>query len=137
MKVRTSSRNAASSRERLSSIVRAPLPLLAKWADLELERPGAARLMIELPVGFRDRRRRHQQVWIIERAWTESFEAPLAHPLGIDAGVDDEMRDVNVLRPQLARRSLGDGPQTELGTGEGCITDSAAQARRRAGEEDV
>jgi hypothetical protein len=43
-----------------------PLPLLAEGSDFQLERPGAAWLLIELPVGFRDRRRRHQEIGVIE-----------------------------------------------------------------------
>jgi acetyl esterase/lipase len=35
----------------------------------------------------------------------------LAHEGGVDAGIDDEMRDVNVLRPELARHALRDRAQ--------------------------
>src|SRR5882672_703651 len=101
MKARTSSRNAASSLERLSSTATLPLPFFAEGTYFQLERPGAARLLIELPVGLRDRRRRHQQVWIVERARPEGLDPPLAHPFRVDAGIDHEMGDVDVLRAQF------------------------------------
>src|SRR5215204_5186324 len=118
MKARTSSRNAASSLERLSSTATLPLPLLAEGAYFQLERPGALRLLIELPVGFRDGRRRHQEIGIVEGARPQRLDPPLAHPFGIDAGVDDEMGDVDVLRAQFARRCLRNRTQAELGAGE-------------------
>src|SRR5258708_30582927 len=112
MKARTSSRNAASSLERLSSTATLPLPLLAEGAYLQFGRPGAARLLIEQPVGFCDRRRRHQEIGIVECTRPDRLDPPLAHPFGIDAGVDDEMGNVDVLRSQLAGR-----PQAELCAG--------------------
>src|SRR5450432_650471 len=137
MKARTSSRKAASSRDKLSSIAPLPLPLLAEGTYLQLERPGAARLLVELPVGFRDRRRRHQEIGVIEGIRSQSLDPPLTHPFGVDAGVDDEMGNMDVLRAEFARGRLGDGPQAKLGAGEGRIAGSAAQARGRAGEEDI
>src|SRR5258705_3975502 len=47
------------------------------------------------------------------------------------------MSDVDVLRTELARGRLCHRAQAELGAGEGRIAGSAAQARRRAGEEDI
>src|SRR5450631_1911085 len=114
-----------------------PLPLLAKGPYFQLERPGAAWLLIELPVGFRNRRRRHQEIGVIEGTRPQRLQPPLTHPFGVDAGVDDEMGNVDVLRAKLARGRLGDGPQAKLGTGEGRIAGSAAQARGCAGEEDI
>src|SRR5450755_4152430 len=114
-----------------------PLPLLAKGPYFQLERPGAAWLLIELPVGFRNRRRRHQEIGVIEGTRPQRLQPPLTHPFGVDAGVDDEMGNVDVLRAKLARGRLGDGPQAKFGTGEGRIAGSAAQARGRTGEEDI
>src|SRR5882762_7137872 len=96
MKPRTSSRNAASSLERLNSTAALPLPFFAERADFQFEGPGALRLLIKLPVGFRDRGRRHQQVRIVECIRSQRFDPPLAYPFGVDAGIDDEMGDVNV-----------------------------------------
>src|SRR6185369_17278951 len=129
MKARTSSRNAASSLERLSSTVTLPLPRLAERTNFQLERPGAARLLVELPIGLGDRRWRHQEIGIIERIRPQRLDSPLAHPLGVHAGVDDEMSDMDVLRSELTRRRLGYRTQTELGTGEGRVAGSATQGR--------
>src|SRR5262249_55050991 len=60
-----------------------------------------------------------------------------AYESGVDAGVDDEMRDMDVLRPELPRHALGDGAQAELGARKRRIADAAANARGRAGEEDA
>ena len=116
---------------------RRPLPLLAERADFQFERPGAARLLIQQPVGFRDRRWRHQQIGIVERARPQRLDPPLPHPFGVDAGIDDEVGDVDVFRPELARGRLGHGAQAEFGAGERRIAGSAAQARGRTGEEDI
>src|SRR5206468_3471289 len=102
MKARTSSRNAASSLERLNSTATLPLPLLAERTNFELERPGALRLLIELPIGFRDRGRRHQEIGIVKGVRPQRVDPSLADPFGIDAGIDDEMSDVDVLRTQFA-----------------------------------
>src|SRR5258705_11179892 len=115
MKGRTSSRSAASSLERLNSTATLPLPLLAKRAYFQFKRPGALRLLIELPVGFRDRRRRHQEIGVVEGIRPQSLDPPLAHPFGVDAGVDDEMGDVDVLRTQFACRGCRDRAEDELG----------------------
>ncbi len=74
------------------------LPLFPERANFQLKGPGAARLLVELPVGRRDRGRRHQQIRIVERFLAPELLAPLAHPGGIDAGIDDQMRDMDVLR---------------------------------------
>src|SRR5260221_4347057 len=137
MKTRTSSRNAASSLERLSSTATLLLPLLAEGTYFQLRGPGTARLLVEQPIGFSDRRWRCPQVGIIERIRPQRLDPPLTHPLGVHAGVDNEMGDVNVLRSEFARRRLGYRTQAELGTGEGRIAGSAAQGRGRTGKEDI
>src|SRR5215470_6089490 len=113
------------------------LPLFAERTDFQLEGPGALWLLVELPVGFRDGCRRHQQIRIIQRVRAQRLDAPLPYPFGIDPGIDDEMGDVDVLRPELARHRLRDRAQAELRAGECRIADTAAQARGGAGEEDV
>src|SRR5260221_1856180 len=118
MKARASSRKAASSKDKLSSIATLPLPLLAEGSYFQLERPGTAWLLVELPIGFRDRRRRHQEIGVIEGTGSERLQPPLTHPFGVDAGVDDEMGNMNVLLAELARVGLVDGPLTQLVTGE-------------------
>src|SRR3984893_16600805 len=75
-------------------------PFFRKGSDLALERPGVARFLIHLPVGLGDRFRPHQpaRIEIGEGCLTLPLLDPLAHPGGIDAGVDDEMGDVDVFR---------------------------------------
>src|SRR5262249_30011221 len=54
---------------------------------------------------------------------------------GVDTGIDNEMRDVDILRPQLARHRLRNRPQAELGAGKSSIPGTAAQRRSRPGKE--
>src|SRR5246127_65856 len=74
-------------------------PLLAEGADFQFKGPGAPGLLVKLPIGFGDRRRRHQEIRVVERIRPQRFQSPLADPFGVDAGIDDEMRDVDVLWP--------------------------------------
>src|SRR5580692_6539990 len=119
----------------------------AGWSQNKTPRPeacerltlwgGAVRLLVELPVGFGHGSGRHQEVGVIQRIRPESFDPPLTHPFGINAGVDDEMGGMDVLGPELARSRLRNGAQSELRAGESHIADAPAQRRGRAGEEDV
>src|ERR1700738_4226351 len=95
------------------------LPLLPERANLEFKRPGAARLLVELPVRRRHRRRRHQQIRIVQRFLAPELFAAFAHPGGVDAGIDDQMRDMDVLRPEFARHRLRHRAKPEFGAGEG------------------
>src|SRR5260370_15010523 len=114
-------------------------PFLCVGANLALERPGVAGLLINLPVGLGDRGRPHQPAWIEigERRLTLALLDPLAHPRGVDAGVNDQMADVNALRAELACRTLRDGSQPKFGAGESGITDAAAHSGGAAGVEDI
>src|SRR5690349_6784607 len=62
------------------------LPLFAERADFHFEGPGAFWLLIELPIGSRNRGRRHQQIRIVERLLAPELRAPLAHPSRVHAG---------------------------------------------------
>ena len=104
-----------------------------------LERPRVARLLLQRPVRLGDRLRAHQ---LVGREVRESLFAAgsldsLAHESRIDTGIDDEMCDVDVLRSQLARGTLRNRTQAELGAGERRVSDAAPQARRRAGKKDA
>src|SRR5215471_6411688 len=110
------------------------LPLFSERADFKLERPGAARLLIKLPVSSRHRGWRHQQIGIIQRLLAPELLASLAHPRRVDAGVDNQMRHVDVLRAQLARHRLRDRAETELGAGKRRISAAAAQGSGGASE---
>src|SRR6266481_2060579 len=96
----------ANSAARFSPFATRLLPFFPERADFKFKSPGAARLLVELPVGRRNRRRRHQQIGIIKRFLAPEFLPPFAHPRGVDAGIDDQMRDVNVLGSKLARYRL-------------------------------
>src|SRR3954468_17865707 len=136
MKARTSSRKDASWGDSASSILSA-LPLLTEGADFQLEGPSAPRLLVELPVGRRDRGRWHQQIRIVERTGPERFQAPLADPLGVDAGIDNQVGDMDILRAQLTCHRLRHSAQSEFGAGKGSIAAAAAQRSGRTREEDV
>src|ERR1700675_481658 len=84
------------------------LPLLAEWPDFVLKGPGIARLLIELPIGRRDRGGPHQavRIEIFHRLWSFPAHDQLPYPFGIDAGVDDQMRDMDALGAKLARHRL-------------------------------
>src|ERR1700737_5095648 len=113
------------------------LPLFPERTDFKLKGPGAARLLVKLPVRRRNRRRRHQQVRVIKRFLAPELFAALAHPRGVDAGIDDQMRDVNVLRAELARHRLRHRAKSEFRAGEGRITAAAAQGGGGAGEKEL
>src|ERR1700691_990091 len=93
------------------------LPLFAERAYFQFESPGAARLLVKLPIGSRDGSRRHQQIRIVERFLAPELFAPLAHPGGIDARVDDQVSHVDVLGAEFARHRLRHGPKSELRAG--------------------
>ncbi len=54
----------------------------------------------------------------------------------VDRAVDDDVRDMDPLRPELARHALGERAQRVLGAGERGEARRAAHARGRAGEDD-
>src|ERR1700676_2301042 len=83
-------------------------PFFAEGPDLALERPGVARLLVDLPVSVGDSRRAHQpaRIEISDRRLALPGLDALADPLSIDAGVDDQMGDVNALGTKLPRRTL-------------------------------
>src|SRR5882672_11186170 len=113
------------------------LPLFTEGADFQLKGPGAAGLLVKLPIRGCDRRRRHQQIRIVERFLAPELLAAFAHPGGIDAGIDDQMGDVDVLRSEFARHRLRHRAQSEFGAGEGRKAAAAAQGGGGAGKEDV
>src|SRR5258708_16335646 len=113
------------------------LPLFSERADFKLERPGAARLLVKLPVGRGNRGRRHQQIGIIKRFPAPHLLAALAHPCGVDAGIDDQVRDVDVLRSELARHRLRHRAQSEFRAGEGRITAAPPHGARSAAQKAV
>src|ERR1700730_9896372 len=98
-------------------------PFFRKGSDLALERPGVGRLLIDLPISLGDRGRPHPptRIELGESRLALPLLDPLAHPRGVDTGVDDQMGDVDVLRTEFPRRTLRHRAQAELGAGEGGI----------------
>ena len=84
---------------------------------------GAARvawLLIQRPIGFRDRFRSHQLIGleVRERFFAAGGLDPLPHERRVDACVDNQVRDVNVPWTELASGALCYGPQSEFSAGE-------------------
>ena len=90
------------------------------------ESPGIARLLVQLPIGLGDRCRPHQSIGIkiIERFLAFALADAFADPSGIDAGIDDEMGDMDVLGAEFPSGR----PQAEFCAGKGDIAAAAAQA---------
>src|SRR5260221_6862058 len=57
--------------------------------------------------------------------------------MSVDARVDDQMRDVNMLGPEFAGHGLSHRAKSELGGREGGVTRATAQSSRRAREKDL
>src|ERR1700730_1854217 len=114
-------------------------PCLSERTDFQLKGPRVVRLLIKLPIGLGDRDGPHQTAGIetVQRRFAFTFFDPLAHPRGIDSGVDDQMGDMNIPRAEFPRSALGDCAQTELRARECSVAGAAAQAGSGAGEEDA
>src|SRR5581483_1148307 len=77
-------------------------PAFLPRPEIHLERPGAALLAMELPIGLGD-------VVGIEdtvRSRIVAFREIALDPLCVDRAVDHDMGDMDVLRPELARHRL-------------------------------
>src|SRR3954470_15143351 len=101
---------------------------LCPWPQLELPRPRTAMLTVDREVALRDLVGQQHAV-----------VAPLPGPrvvASLDAAVDDEMRDVDVLRRELARHALRQAAQGELPHRERRRLGVALDAGRGTGEED-
>src|SRR5262249_31833889 len=70
---------------------------LDPWPQLDLEAPGAAMLAMDRKIGFGDRIRREAAVR------TVTIDGL---PGRLDLAVDDEMRDMDILRAEFARHRL-------------------------------
>ena len=93
-------------------------PFLAEGTDVHLERPGVARLLVELPVGLGDRLRPHQPARVEigaapaspSRALMRSRTQAVSTPASIT-----RCATWMFLRPELARRALRHRAQAGLG----------------------
>src|SRR3990167_1490033 len=102
-------------------------------AQVHLERPRVPRLGMQVPVVLGDVLWVQNSVLLLERV---AFREVGADELRIDGAVDNDMGDVDAPRPQFARHALGQCAQGMFGAREGCEVCRAADACRRAGEED-
>src|SRR5258708_27933195 len=83
-----------------------PSPALFPRPDVHLEGPGAARLLVQLPVDLGD-------VVGVEDAVGTGIVAVgkiRLDPFGVDGAVDHDVGDMDVLGPQLARHRLRQRP---------------------------
>ena len=66
-----------------------------------LEGPRVTRLLIELPLGLSDRGGPHQTagIEIVQSGFAFALFDPIAHPRGIDSGIDYQMCDMNIPGP--------------------------------------
>src|SRR5260370_25466803 len=112
-------------------------PFFPERADFLLEGPRVARLLIELPIGFRHGGRPHESrgVKVLHRLFPFSFPDSIADPGGIDALIDDQMSDVDILRAELARRALRDSAQAEFCCCKRRVSAAAPHAGGGAGEQ--
>jgi hypothetical protein len=85
---------------------------LPKGPEVELVRPGAARLAVQGPVGVGNVVGREQPVFALGR---NEVREPALRILAADDAIDDRMGDVNALRAKLPRETLGNGAQGSLG----------------------
>src|SRR5262249_22835292 len=105
------------------------LELLHPGPEVELQRPGASRLPVNLPVGLGDGIRFQQRI-------LRSLARQMSVALGPDLPIDDDVRDVDALGTQLARHRLSQRAQAEFGHREVGETGAAAQRSGGAGEKD-
>src|ERR1700687_297005 len=112
-------------------------PFFTERADLPLECPRVARLLVKLPVGLCHGRGAHQafEVDVLPRPVALAFPDSIAHPCGIHAGIDYEMSDVDISRSEFPRGALRDCAEPKLRGCERCVSDSAAETGGAAGEE--
>src|SRR5882672_10704350 len=112
-------------------------PFFAEGTDLLFKGPRVARLLIKLPICLGDRRGPHQpfDVEVLHRLVTLAFPDSIAHPSRVHSGIDYEMSDVDIPRPQFPRSALRHCTEPKLRGGERCVSNSAAQTGGGAGEE--
>src|SRR5690349_5884968 len=108
-------------------------PILDPRPEIELVRPGAARLLVEAPVILRDGIGIEDAVLLLQRITLREI---VADEGGVDGAVDDGVRDMDAAGPELPRHALRQRAQRVLGAGEGRKACAAAYARGGAGEQD-
>ncbi|SPA07906.1 hypothetical protein CBM2625_B110181 [Cupriavidus taiwanensis] len=109
------------------------LPAFHPGTQVQLMRPRVARLLVQHPVGIGDMVGIDDAVLGLGRV---AVREVFANPLGVDGGIDHQVRDVDVLWPQFARHALRQRPQRVLGAGKRGHVLAPAQAGGGAGKED-
>jgi uncharacterized OsmC-like protein len=80
-----------------------PSEALLERSQIEFMRPRAARLLMEMPIGVRDRGR-IEQATLAGRS--RSVGCAGAQTLAVDSSVNDDVGDMDILRAILPRRAL-------------------------------
>ncbi len=96
-------------------------------------RPGVARLHVELPVHLGDMVGVQNPVLLLQSV---ALGERVANEGGVDRAVDDRMRDMDALRPELPRHALRQRPEREFRARKGAEARAPAKACRRAGKDD-
>src|SRR5260370_9703860 len=104
-------------------------PFFGEGADFLLEGPCVARLLVELPIRLGDRGWPHEtfDIEVLHCLVALAFPDSIAHPSGIYAGVDHEMGDVDISRPEFARGALRNSAEPKFCSRERSVPDSAAK----------
>src|SRR5258706_13800952 len=109
------------------------LETLLERAQVDLVGPGRARLAMDLPVGLGDCVDAEQAVLA---ALLDDLGATAAQAVAVDAAIDHDMRDMETLRPELARPALREEAEPALHRRERRETRLAPQAARGPLEQD-
>src|SRR6266702_1552784 len=99
--------------------------------QVEFERPGAAVLMVQHPIGIGDGGDVEEAV---RATRILQFRPQAEQAIALDAAVDDDVPDMDSLRPEFARHALGERTQRRLGRGKRRKIGLAAQRCACAGE---
>src|SRR5271167_569730 len=85
--------------------------ILAPRPQIQLQRPGAALLVMEIPIGLRDCIRMQQP---IEAALLHQLWDSRQQTIPLDAAIDNQMTDMNVLRSIFPGNALREITQSRL-----------------------
>src|SRR5215467_8810709 len=97
---------------------------LSPRSQIQLKRPSASLLKVEIIVSFRYGLGREKRV-------TPSFQEQLSVPLRLDLPIDDHMSNVNPFWAEFPRHGLGKSAQAKFRNSE--IGEPSAAAQRRGG----
>src|SRR5690606_41553699 len=110
----------------------APSEFFQPWPQIQLMRPGAARLAMKLPIGFGNVVRIQNAVFFLQCV---TFGEVIADKGRVDGTINDRVRDMNALRPKLPRHALRKGAQGKLCACKGRETRTTAPTCRCAGKD--